>query len=79
MKKVKGLAKAYLASVKRHRVTTTLALALASGGAFAADGSFDMTTPLAYIAGGVTAYAAIGPAMTGLTYVKKVWGKLGGR
>lgn len=78
-KKLKKVAAAYGRSVRNNRVlTAAIVTGTAAGGAFAADGTFDMTTPLLYIAGAVTAYATIGPAMAGLTYLKTAWKKLGG-
>lgn len=76
MEKLKALFVAAGNSVKRNRVLTTALITASSVSAFADDSTFDVTTPLAYIAAGVTAKMAIGPAWAGLKYVGKVWFKI---
>ncbi|SFB64167.1 hypothetical protein [Azotobacter beijerinckii] len=55
-----------LFSVGKREVAIGSALLLTSGATFAAEGDLDITKPLLYIAGGVTAAVAVTAAMFGL-------------
>lgn len=55
--------------------TVVLAASMMAPAAFAA-GEIDVSSGVAYVAGGLTAAAALGAAFLGLDNLKKVWSKL---
>jgi hypothetical protein len=76
MEKLKALFVTAGNNIKQHRVFTTALVLGSSAPAFAADTDFDVTGPLGYIAAGVVAKMAVGPAWAGLKYVGKAWNKV---